>query len=284
MTLDLLQDLERECESPSDSGNEEQETTEEDKTMRDEATANTSGMHTAEDLETNIELALTRGSLRIQNIMSEQFFDKIRALRHRTKRDLSPMFNACKKLDFQVVKALLVEHLRDRLSKRNSREYTIPVTCDMVDPHKLIDAIGEYDKCDANTKIHRASTNMRLYEVVKAISEEEEGIEALEVLERYALEKAGSVKIELRERSIRKYREEYQMGRKLLDIAKWFDGPGIVLVFLIAGTDDPRFKPIDGGSSTWLTLIRYWRLCDGARLERGSSAVPAVPSPLSAKY
>jgi len=199
--------------------------------MQNDEDIHVPGTQAEEHSETSIELGLTRGTLEIQTLVSERFFDKVRVCRTRSKSDLAPIFEVCTKLDFTVVKAKLVAYLNGRLSKGD----TIPLTIEMEDPHQIIDALMEIDKVSVNAKVHRAYGQMRFFAVVAAITSEKGGASHIQTLEQLASEKAGDASKELKDQLVLKYKMEFHQGRKWLEVAKWFDGTAIALVLIAAG-------------------------------------------------
>lgn len=186
----------------------------------------------------NPELGLTRGNEDTVASITEQFFAQTLVYRTRSKIDLIPILQACRNLDFYMVKVLLVNYLLDRLAEPSAKDVAWPLTSEMKEPDEIFDTMIMVEKKSDDNRIHEAFLRMNLFAAVNDKTIETTVSARIKTLEKHATGKAGTVAKELRGRLIDKYKAGYHMGRKWLDVAKWFGGTGIVLVFIVAGTHE----------------------------------------------
>ena len=199
------------------------------------------GVHIEEDLEMNSELGLTRGNEDIVASITEQFFAQPSDYRTRSQIDLSPILRACRNLDFHMAKVLLVNYLLDRLTAPGAKDMALPLTSDTKEPDEIFDVLIIIGKKSDDIRIHQAFQRMNFFAAVNDKTTETTVSARIKTLERYAARKAGTVAKELRGQLADKYKAEYHMGRRWLDVAKWFGGTGIVLVFIVAGTHELQY-------------------------------------------
>jgi len=199
------------------------------------------GVHIEEDLEMNSELGLTRGNEDIVASITEQFFAKPSDYRTGSQIDLSPILRACRNLDFHMAKVLLVNYLLDRLTAPGAKDMALPLTSDTKEPDEIFDVLIIIGKKSDDIRIHQAFQRMNFFAAVNDKTTESTVSARIKTLERYAARKAGTVAKELRGQLADKYKAEYHMGRRWLDVAKWFGGTGIVLVFIVAGTHELQY-------------------------------------------
>ena len=118
----------------------------------------------------------------------------------------------------------------------------MPSTCDLQDPDDIYDALRITHAHTAVAKIYRAYGQMRLFDTVNAEAEKQVETENGKVLETYiwhlellATRKAGNVSDDERKAKVKSYKAEYHSGAKWTQIAKWFGGKGVIMVFILAG-------------------------------------------------
>lgn len=192
--------------------------------------------------DTEIELGLTRGSMEIQEFVARRFFEEVSVYSGRSRHDLNPIFDAGSKLDFLMAKWPLLDFLKLRLSESKNPEKAIPAFYSMEEPHDVYDGITDIDMRNFSNKIHKVFGQMRLHATINKKAAARDGMSRIAVLDEYAEDKAGAVPKEHRAGQVNKYKAEYHMGRKWLDVANWFDGTGVVLVFIAAGMDLRTFS------------------------------------------
>ena len=214
------------------------------------------GVHIEEDREMNSELGLTRGNEDIVASITEQFFAQPSDYRTRSQIDLSPILRACRNLDFHMAKVLLVNYLLDRLTAPGAKDMALPLTSDTKEPDEIFDVLIIIGKKSDDIRIHQAFQRMNFFAAVNDKTTETTVSARIKTLERYAARKAGTVAKELRGQLADKYKAEYHMGRRWLDVAKWFGGTGIVLVFIVAGTHELQYIA-HRGLLTVLTCPRH---------------------------
>ena len=160
------------------------------------------------------------------------------------KKQLNELLNTLEQLDFHFAKDRLVRYLNNRQAKMGMQPET-PATWTMSEPQHVLGALRTLGAISDDTHIHRAFAQMRLYLLVqqklqsghkpihsgKGKARLPENI----YLEELARREAGPVSEEEIEASYHDYHTEYQAGRRWLEVADWFGGPGVVLVFITAG-------------------------------------------------
>ena len=162
------------------------------------------------------------------------------------KAELQVLFDICRKLPLRIVKDLLLRELRDRIEVPGTRT-EIPLTGNMSNSSDILDALQCIKGTTINSKIHRAYGQMKLFRSVQNDIEKgnipyggvDHGVSAhMVILEKAASRAAG--KVSLKERTERKnfFNDEYNAGRKWVDVCEWFNGPGIVLIFVTASVSD----------------------------------------------
>ena len=160
------------------------------------------------------------------------------------KRELSELLNSIEQLDFHLAKDQLVKYLNKRQAKMGIQSET-PATWSMSEPQHVLGALRTIRAICDDANIHRAFAQMKLYLVVQ--QKLESGHKPIHsgkgkprlpqtlYLEELARREAGPVSEEEIEAIFHDYHSEYQAGRRWLEVADWFGGPGIVLVFITAG-------------------------------------------------
>ena len=161
------------------------------------------------------------------------------------KKEFAELLNTIVQLDFLFAKDRLVRYLNNRQAKMGIQPET-PATWTMSEPQHILGALNTIKTICDHAQIHRAFGQMRLYLLVH--QKLESGHKPVQsgkgkprlpeklYLEELARREAGPVSEEEIEARFHDYHSEYQAGRRWLEVADWFGGPGIVLVFITAGT------------------------------------------------
>ena len=199
--------------------------------------------------EYEIELGLVRGEEKIKEYVMKECFDLSDNYRPSPNMkwfskadDLRELLPICRRLPSRIVKVKLLEELESRIVVPGQKS-AIPSTADLFDPLDILDALQSIKMTTINAKVNRAYSQMRLYKSVqgKIGSVDYELDTALKhglaphrsILDKMAFRWVGNEK-ERREKK-NNFIYEYDAGNKWLDVAEWFGGEGIVLVFATAG-------------------------------------------------
>ena len=196
-----------------------------------------------------IELGLVRGEEKIKEYIMKECFplgDNYRSNNKwfSKKDDLRELFPICRKLPFRIVKDKLLRELESRIVVPGQKT-VIPSTADLFNPSDIFDALQSIKMTTINAKVNRAYGQMRLYKSVqgKIIGggyvpdpAVKHGLTAHKsILAEMACRWAGNVSKKERTDWINSFEYEYDAGKKWLDVAEWFGGEGIVLIFATAG-------------------------------------------------
>ena len=189
-----------------------------------------------------MELGLVRGYEKVKEYVTEEclrFSDNPRA-----KDDLRELFPIFRKLPLRIVKDRLLRELKSRIVVPGQKT-AIPSTADLFNPSDIFDALQSIKMTTINAKVNRAYGQMRLYKSVQgkitgggyvpdpALTH---GVAAhTSILAEMACHSAGKVSKEERMARRNNFNYEYDAGKKWLDVAEWFGGEGIVLIFATAG-------------------------------------------------
>ncbi|KAG7007490.1 hypothetical protein G7Y79_00009g025990 [Physcia stellaris] len=190
------------------------------------------------ELNYSIEVGLIRGDAKILSKFRETFPIM-------QNPESASVFELCQKLDFGRVQSALVRFHQNRLAEIEDPQKLdrMPSTCDLKDPDDIYDALRITHAHTAVAKIYRAYGQMRLFDTVnteaeKQIATDKDG-KKLESytwhLEILATRKAGNVSDDERKAKIKSYKAEYHSGCKWNQVAKWFGGQGVIMVFILAG-------------------------------------------------
>ena len=161
------------------------------------------------------------------------------------KKEVGELLNAIEHLDFLYAKDQLLNCLCNRRARMGIQPET-PATWTMSEPQNVLGALLTIGtKCD-DLQTHRAFAQMKLCLLVqqklksgyKSISSGKGSPRKPEMkyLKELARREAGPVSNDKVEAKFQGYRSEYKAGKRWLKVADWFGGPGIVLVFITAGT------------------------------------------------
>ena len=194
-----------------------------------------------------MELGLVRGEEETQKLIMDKCMPlspSHRAYRWFSKEnELQVLFHVCRKLPLRIVKAWLLRELKSRIEVPGNRT-EIPSTANMSNPSDILDALQCIKMTTINSKIHRAYGQMRLFESVEGdVKSGKVRNDSLKhgaslqraILRKAAVRAAGNVSQKERRDRENHFYYEHDAGEKWLDVCDWFGGPGIVLIFVIAG-------------------------------------------------
>ncbi|KAK0513739.1 hypothetical protein JMJ35_003461 [Cladonia borealis] len=194
-----------------------------------------------------VETGIVRGNEKIKEYITREclpFASHYRANRYLSiENELQALFHICRKLPIRIVKAWLLRELESRIVVPGQKT-AIPSTADLYNPSDILDALQSIKMTTINAKANRAYGQMRLYKSVQGEIDGnyvpdpalKHGVAAHKsILSEMACRSAGNVSEKERKDRINSFNYEYDAGRKWLDVAKWFGGEGIVLIFTTAG-------------------------------------------------
>ena len=196
-----------------------------------------------------IELGLVRGEDEVKKYIMKECFplgDDHRANNKWFSKadDLRELFPTCRKLPFRIVKDKLLRELESRIEVPGQKT-AIPSTADLFNPSDIFDALQSIKMTTINAKVNRAYGQMRLYKSVQGkiggvnyVPDPalKHGVTAhRSILAMMACCSAGKVSEKEQRDRINNFNYEYDAGKKWLDVAEWFGGEGIVLIFATAG-------------------------------------------------
>ena len=205
-----------------------------------------------------IELGLVRGEEKIKEHVMRECFplgDNHRANKKRFSKadDLRELFITCREFPFRIVKVKILRELESRIEVPGQK-MAIPSTADLFKFSDILDALQSIKMTTTNAKVNRAYSQMRLYKSVQGKIGEENYVPdtALKhgvaphksILARMAYRSEGNVSNEERRDRDKHFNYEYEAGKKWLDVAKWFGGEAIVLVFATAGVWDQNHPSV----------------------------------------
>ena len=162
------------------------------------------------------------------------------------KREMGELLSDIEQLDFLFAKDRLVTYLNNRQAKLGMQTET-PATWTMSEPQQVLGALSTIGMICDDAHIHRDFAQMKLCLLVqqrlesgyKPISSGKGKPRHAETnyLEELARSEAGPISEDEVEAKIRCYLSQHKAGKRWLQVADWFGGPGIVLVFITAGTN-----------------------------------------------
>ena len=186
--------------------------------------------------EIHHETGLACGDPYVRALICTAFFEEHSGYRGTPQSILDAVLDACVKLDPLIVKYELIDHLRDCLCQSNAEGCSIPTTSEREDPHQIFDTLMRNESHDINTRIHRVYDQLNFYTAVNRKVVEGDEIRQSRMLDKLAQEKADNSPKQLRKKTVEKYKREYHMGRRWLEVVESFEGTGVALVFIVAGT------------------------------------------------
>lgn len=155
--------------------------------------------------------------------------------------ELSKVLDKTRLLDFYIVGRDLSQYLENR-EKMPGKKLQARTVWNMSDPGEILDSLQTVKTNTADSKIHRAYGQEMLYKsvndaVARGYKSSISGycFDHSAILDELARKKAGSVSQAEVDRMISSYLYEYLAGQKWSEVIDWFDGSGIVLVFVTAG-------------------------------------------------
>ena len=197
-----------------------------------------------------VEKGLVRGLEKIRNYVMREClcFSGSCRIKNPAKelRKLFPMFQ---KLPFEIVKDKLLVELGSRIMVPGQKT-AISSTVDLFNPSDILDALQCIKMTTINAKVNRAYGQMRLFKSVQgkinggyvpdnALTH---GVAAhTSILAKMACRSAGNVSEKERNERRHSFDYEYDVGKKWVDVTKWFGGEGIVLIFVAAGEWNQSF-------------------------------------------
>ena len=230
------------------------------------------------DIEIDAELGLSREDPEVLAFLTEEFYAQRPHLRIRCSANLKPITEAIAQLDFYQTQAVVVDYFKECLKGSSADREAIPLTCGMSDPHQVFDTLTVIQNSTNHGKIHRACGRIDLFKSVNSKIVGTESASPSQKLEELASEKASAATKLRKEKIKQQYIDWYHMGKNWADFTKWFDGEGVVLVFIIAGRDQSFHR-----LSLNLTYSRYWRLCSLRPMECRPATILRICLPVHAE-
>ena len=211
------------------------------RTNRDVTVANTA-LISSQDMRDIKEVGITSG---FPAVIAPIKTHCMRFSSHRYREShIDDILSVCTRLNFDIVKHKLLGYLAGRPEPTSRpKAATTPLsTWEMHDPMEIVKALQIIGSDDQHSKVHRVFAQMRLYDMVKSKSESNGILTSqgsgkhvsghLIVLENLAKRRAGDDSIAAQESMERRYTTSYFAGKRWSELAAWFDGVGIVLVFI----------------------------------------------------
>ncbi|KAL8825811.1 MAG: hypothetical protein Q9191_004188 [Dirinaria sp. TL-2023a] len=155
----------------------------------------------------SVELGLTQENQPVLEQVAEECHHLLPERGDRLQSELKPIFKACSKLSFLKVQYQLVQFLESRYKAPQHKMQKLPSSWETSDPHSI------FNNLQIDNKAKLADL---LQEIV--VDGAETQISPAEMT-----------------RIVDRYKEEYNAGRKWLEVSLWFGGMGAVLVFVVAG-------------------------------------------------
>ena len=197
------------------------------------------------------------------------------------KKEVSQLLSDIEQLDFLFAKDRLVKYLKNRQAKMGMQTET-PATWTMSEPQQVLGALRTIRTICDDAHIHRAFGQMKLCLLVQGKLDSgyrpipsgkgKLRLPETNYLEELARREAGLSSEDDIEAKLRDYLAEHQAGKRWLQVADWFGGPGIVLVFITAGTS---------GLDHRLNVNTNAVLFDRHRILPRGCWMEGVPAPLS---
>ena len=181
----------------------------------------------------------------IEKYCCENLVDASNCRSGNLEKEVGELLSDIEQLDFLFAKDRLVKYLDNRQAKVGMQTET-PATWTMSEPQQVLGALGTIKTICDDAYIHRAFGQMKLCLLVqeklksghKPISsgKGKSRLPEKKYLKELARREAGPVSEDEIEAKYQDYLSEHQAGKRWLQVADWFGGPGIVLVFITAGT------------------------------------------------
>lgn len=189
-----------------------------------------------------IEVGIVRGDATVLNRIKKHCVSNFPAKANQDREVLfDEIIKTCRRLDFGVVKNDVISYLEPQLADPATSIH-MPPTCDLSDADEIFAAIQTIKGNTDHSFIHKAYSQMKLYHAVEAKSktlshEISKTLKAPKTvaIERMAKDQAGDQRGKAQGKSKSEYDHAYSAGRKWLEVVQWFGGPGIIIVFVLAG-------------------------------------------------
>ncbi len=194
------------------------------------------------------EIGVIRGTPSIVGPIKDQCLTlPCRVLRpERKDKEIEDVLDVCTSLDLDRAKFSLLEFLDNRLKQPGSANGIPPKWNNISNPCEIFNALQMIKTNSLDAKIHRAFGQIRLFWSVEESCTDETTVSSMRangnheaphlvILEEWARKHAGPVAETEQRQKIHEYQSEYVAGRRWLEVAEWFGGPGIVLVSVCAG-------------------------------------------------
>ena len=189
-----------------------------------------------------IESGLSNGSSFIENHVRESLFALAPTRSNiNVHAEVTKVWKVISLLDFFRTKRELYQYLENREKMPGEKLHT-RTNWETTDPSKILETLENVKRSTVDNKIHRAYGQTMLFSSVNA--QVADGYRSTvtghrcnhtALLEELARRKAGPVSEMEIGQTIASYFYEYYAGQRWLAVINWFGGPGIVLVFVIAG-------------------------------------------------
>ena len=146
----------------------------------------------------------------------------------------------------RMMKDKLLKFLTESLVEPGMGEF--PSVSKLSDPIELINALGKIGSHSKDVKIHEAFGQMRFNRAVKNMinarqlaAPQTSGSRGrkgphIQILEELALQNAKNLSPADQKLRLQNYNAQFRAGESWAQVAKKFEGPGIVMIFIIAGT------------------------------------------------
>ena len=178
-----------------------------------------------------IESGLVEGDSEIWKLFMAEFAKIARDPRDR--KDGSRVLEACKKLGIENVVTEVCRVLRTASKKLHS----VPQGYDVQDPQKILQTLQQIARVAQELGIHNAYVQMMLATVVNSMIGDKQFPDYKEAISHladcYVRSPAGQGQDGQQVKN--RYCADYNRGHRWLDIAKSFDGTGIVLAIVMTG-------------------------------------------------
>lgn len=197
-----------------------------------------------------IESGLVEGDPKIWKLFMIEFVKIERNPRDR--KDGSRVLEACKKLGTENVVTEVCRALRTASKKPHS----VPQGYDVNDPQKILQTLHQIARVGQELGIHNAFVQMMLATVVNPMIDHKQFQDCKEAISHladcYVRSPAGEGQDIQQVKN--KYCADYNRGQRWLDIAKSFDGTGIVLAIVMTGRTTSPNTTIRSPTN----VPRYW--------------------------
>ena len=195
--------------------------------------------------EYEIEIGIVNGSPVIKEFVKASLFTLKGSTRasFNIEDEVANIWKIVPHLDFLQNRHELHKHLESR-EKTTSDNLQARADWNVSEPGEIIEALEKVKRSTVDNKIHRAYGQMMLVTSVdsKAFHGNTTAVtgpcsDFKVILDNIARDRSGPVTSKELDQLISSYIYEYKAGQRWLRIMDWFGGSGIVLIFVIGGTD-----------------------------------------------